>query len=309
MNSSNILIGPGYATFNSGNFRFGEGGIQAKFVKNLRDVTAEEFGRFDSVTTDRRIAVTGRLWSGWENLALIFPSAAFTPVIGGKLFGTAGLSLVIAGQDGSLMTILNAQITKVANLTLSVEKDLFGADVEFTGLLKVGNTPDQSGSYFTYTIGQSYTAPAFVKANFRAPVISAAWGAISGFTAFALKSGAAIDFKWDLDYEPCKVDGYGTMDAIVTGFEATCKGTPIGPTEAQAWANITQAAALGILESTNAADLTLTFGANTVMLRSAFIMDDEGFRWSRKNNRIGDLTWKTTVPFSSGLAVARAAVT
>jgi len=311
MNSSNIIIGPGYATWNSGNFRFGDSGIKAKFVKNLREISAEEFGRFDSVQTKRRITVTGRLWSGWENLSLIFPSAAFNPAIGGKLFGTSAKPLVINGQDGSRLTVVNAQITKLANLMLSVEKDLFAADIEFTGLLLPGNTPDQAGSYYTYTVGNSYTAPSFTKTSFRAPIVSGAWtGTLSNsgssFAAFNFKNGAAVDWKWELDYEPCMVDGFGEVDAIINGFEASCKGTPVGVIEADAAAALLPAQALGILESTNGGDLTLTFGSNSVVLKQAFVSEDDGFAWSRKNNRIGDLTWRTTVPFSSGAATARA---
>ena len=173
MNSSNIIVGPGYATWNAGNFRFGDGGIKAKFVKNLREISAEEFGRFDSVTTKRRVTVSGKLWSGWENLSLILPGVALNPAIGSKLFGVTALPLVVNGQDGSRLTVVHAQLTKLANLTLSVEKELWSADVEWTGLLLPGNTPDQANGYYTYSIGNAYAAPAFDKTKFRAPVISA----------------------------------------------------------------------------------------------------------------------------------------
>ena len=314
MNSSNIIIGPGYKTWNSGNFRFGDGGLKVKFLKNMRDVTAEEFGRFDSAETDRRIVTTGKLWSGWENISLILPGAALAPTIGGKLFGVAGLNGVINGQDGSRLTTMNEQVTKLANLELSVEKDLWSADIEFTSLLKPGNTPDQSGSYYTYSIANSYTAPSFTKANFRAPILSCGWAATlansgTSFTSFAMRKGAMINWKYDLDFEPCYVDGYGTVDAIVTGFEATCKGTPIGPIEADVASALLPPQALGILQSTNSGDLTLTFGSNSVGLKAAFMAENDGFAWARKANRIGDLTWKTTVPFSSGAPTARATAT
>ncbi len=308
MNSSNIIVGPGYATWNAGNFRFGDGGIKAKFVKNLREISAEEFGRFDSVTTKRRVTVSGKLWSGWENLSLILPGVALNPAIGSKLFGVTALPLVVNGQDGSRLTVVHAQLTKLANLTLSVEKELWSADVEWTGLLLPGNTPDQANGYYTYSIGNAYAAPAFDKTKFRAPVISATWTGITGFTSFALKSGAQIDWKYDLDFEPCTVDGYGELDAIINGFEASCKGLPIGPTEAQVAAQLMPAQALGVLESTNGADLTLTFGANSVVLKQAFLAENDGFAWNRKQNRVGELTWRTTVPFTAGAPVARASV-
>ncbi len=312
MNSSNVLIGPGYATWNGGNFRFADGGIKARFIKNFREISAEEFGRFDSIETGRMIEVTGRLWSGWENLNLIIPAAATSPTIGSKLFGTAPLALVINGQDGSRLTVVNAQITKMSNLQLSVSKELFSSDITFTGLILPGNAPATAGSYYTYAIGEAYAAPAFAKANFAAPTIAATWAAVlpnAGVSLqnFNFKNGATVDWKWDLDYEPCTVDGYGALDAIVTGFEASCKGTPIGALEVDVASAMAPPQALGVLESTNGGNLVLTFGAHSVTLYSAFLSANDGFAWSRKNNRIGDLTWRTTVPFAAGLATARAA--
>ena len=208
---------------------------------------------------------------------------------------------------------MNEQITKLANLELSVEKELWSADIEFTSLLKVGNTPDQAGSYYTYSIGNSYAAPAFDKTKFRAPVLAAGWaGTLSNsgtsFAAFAFRKGASIDWKWKLNFEPCYVDGYGTVDAIVDGFEASCKGTPISALEVDAAASLLPATPLGVLRSATAGDLTLTFGSNSVILKQAFVAENDGFAWSRKNNRIGDLTWRTTVPFSTGAPTARAVV-
>ena len=314
MNSSNLIIGPGYKTWNGGNFRFAEGGLKTKFLKNLREVSNEEFGRFDSATTDRRIVTTGKLWSGWENIPLVLPGVAFNPTIGGKLFGVAGLQGVINGQDGSRLTTMNEQITKLANLELSVEKELWSADIEFTSLLKPGFTPDQAGAYYTYTIGNAYAAPAFDKTKFRAPVVSAGWPATlpnagTSFAAFALRKGAMLDWKYELDFEPCYVDGYGTIDAILNNFEASCKAMPVGPLEADVASALFPPQALGVLESGLAADLTLTFGANSIVLKQAFLAENDGYAWARKQHRIGDLTWRTTVPFAAGAPTARATAT
>jgi hypothetical protein len=311
MNSSNIIIGPGYKTWNGGTFRFADGGIKSKFLVNSREVSAEEFGRFDTVDTDRRIVTTGKLWSGYENLSLVLPGAAFVPNIGGKLFGVGALPGVVNGADGSRLTTTNEQITKLANMELAVEKDLWSAEIEFTSLLKPGYTPDQAGAYYTYTIGNAYVAPAFAKTNFRAPVLNAGWsGTLSNsgtsFGAFVFRKGVMLDWKWDLDYEPCYMDGYGTVDAIVDGFEVTAKGTPIGVLEADAAAGLLPAAALGTLRSGTAGDLTLTFGSNTIVGKQMFVASNDGFAWARKTNRIGDLTLRSTVPFTTGAPTARA---
>jgi hypothetical protein len=310
MNSSNIIIGPGYLTFNAVSFRFGEGGIKVKFIKKMREVSAEEFGRFDSTQTDRMIEVTGKLWSGYENLATLFPATMLTPIIGSPLFGVTDKPLVINGQDGSRLTIARAMITQFTNLSLSVEKELWSADVKWTCLLASGSTPTTANAYFTDGgTANSYTAPAFAKANFKAPVIAASWGARTGLTAMAVRKGLEIAGKYDLDFEPCYVDGFGTLDAIVQGFEGSAKGNPIGPTFAQILTNMGMGTALGALESTtNTDDLVITATGIAITLYAAFIEQNDGFAWSKKNNRVGDLTWRTTVPFTTGAPTARAAI-
>jgi hypothetical protein len=194
-----------------------------------------------------------------------------------------------------------------------MNKDIFTADVEFTGLLLSGGTPGTAGDYYTYLTAQSYSAPAFPNTSFLAPVVSAAWNGTlvnsgTSFAAFQFKNGAMIDWKWNLDFEPCDVDGYGELDAIITGFEASCKGVPIGAIEADTASALFPAQALGLSENQNGAgDLILTFGGHTVTLHGAFVSANDGFAWDTKANRIGDLTWRTTVPFTTGAPTARAA--
>ena len=310
MNSSNIIIGPGYLTRNSANFRFGDGGIKTKFIKKYREVSAEEFGRFDSTQTDRWLEISGKLWSGFENLGELFPATMLTPAIGSKLFGAIDVPATLNGQDGSRIVPKRTMFTEFTNLELAVDKELFSADVKLLCLLASGSTPTTANAYYTYTEGNSYTAPAFDKTKFLAPHVSAAWGsARTGLTSFVFRKGCSISGKYDLDPEPCYVDGYGTVDTIVNGFEGSCKGTPVGPTLLQLIAQMGMGSDLGKLESVaNTDDLVLTASGLAISLYGAFIEQNDAFNWARKANRIGDLTWRTTVPFSAGAPTARAAV-
>ncbi|HEV2329248.1 MAG TPA: hypothetical protein VGY56_10710 [Verrucomicrobiae bacterium] len=311
---SSILIGPGYLTWNSGTFRAASD-IVAEFKKDLRDIESLEFGKIDSVQTARMIVVKCRLFSTWTNLSLLFPSAALSPAIGTALYGASNLALIVNGADGSKLTVVNAQVTKLANLFLGVSKDIFPADVEFTGLLLNGGSPGTSGDYYTYQVGQSYSAPAFPNTSFTAPVISAAWAGTlvnsgTSFAAFYFKEGATIDWEYELDFKPCTVDGFGATDAIIKNFRATCKGIPtFGPLEADTASALFPAQALGLSENQNGAgDLTLTWSGHSVVLHKAFVKASDGFKWSTTNNRLGNLTWQTTVPFSTGVAQARVTV-
>ncbi len=308
MQSSNLILSPGYLIRDSANFRFAEGGLKAKFMKNLREVSAEEFGRFDSVQTDRRIEISGRLWSGFENFAALFPSTMLTPTVGGKLVPGSDKAITINGQDGSRFIAHRTALTEFTNMKLSVEEELWSADVKFVALLKTGQVPTDATAYYTESTSQSYTAPSFPKSSFLAPVVTAAWGTRTGFTSIAARKGWEIGGKFEIDWEPCYVDGYGTLDGIIKGFEGSAKGMPIGPTLAQILSNMGTNTVLGALESANSDDLVLTASGLAITLPSAFIADDDGFNWSKKNHRIGDITWRTTVPFSSGVPQARMAV-
>jgi len=309
MNSSNLIIGPGYLTRNAANFRFGDGGIKIKFMKKFREVSAEEFGRFDSTQTDRQIEITGKLWSGYENLGQLFPATMLTPVIGSTLFGVSDITCTVNGQDGSRFVAKRSMITQFTNLDLSTEKELWSADVKILCLLASGSTPTTANAYYTYTESNSYTAPSFTKNNFLAPAITASWGARTGMTSMAFRKGLSVTGKYDLDFEPCYVDGFGTIDGIVNGFECGAKGNPVGPTLTQILANMGMGGALGALESAaNTDDLVITASGLAISVYSAFIEQNDAFAWARKQNRVGDLTWRSTVPFAAGAPTARAAI-
>jgi hypothetical protein len=315
MNSSNIIIGPGYLSRNGANYRFNEGGLKVKFMRKWREVSAEEFGRFDSTQTDRSVEITGKLWSGYENLGELFPATMLTPVIGSTLFGIADKLATINGQDGSRLLVARTMFTEFTNLDLSVEKELWSADIKLIGLLASGSTPTDAPNaatgapYFVESEGNAYAPPAFNKSAFRAPIITAAWGTRPGFTSFVPRKGVALAGKYALDPEPCYVNGYGTLDMIVDGFEGEAKMTPIGPTLAQILANCGMGGALGALQSTaNTDNLVLTASGLAITLFAAFLGDHDAVAWARKNNRIGDWTWRSTVPFAAGLPTARAAI-
>lgn len=309
MNSGNLILGPGYLTWNTGNFRFGEGGIKVKFLKNYREVSTEEFGRIDTTQTDRRIEVTGKLWSGFENLALLFPASMLTPTIGAKLFGIVDKPVTINGQDGSRLLLPRGMVTEFTNLHLGVDAELWSGEVKFTCLLATDSLPTDAAAYYTESEANSYTAPTFTKTNFLAPHVTAAWGTRTGMTAMVFRKGLEISGKYDLNFEQCYVDGLGTLDCIVNGFEGSAKGMPIGPTLAQVLSNSGMGSAFGALQSAaNTDNLVITATGLAITLYAAFLSENDGLAWARQNHRIGDLTWRTTVPFTAGAPTARMAV-
>jgi len=311
MQRSNLIIGPGYATRNGFNFRYDDGGARVKFMKKFREVSAEEFGRFDSTQYDRQIEISIKLWSGYENLAALFPSSMLTPTIGGRIMPSGSdVPFTFNAQDGGRVVVANTAITAFTNLTLSTEKNLWSADLKSIGLLKSGALPTDANAYFTESTGNSYAAPSFTKSNFLAPAPVVSWGARAGFTSMAMRKGLAIDGKFEINWEPGFVDGYGTLDGVIDGFEASAKGQPIGPTLAQYLNGLGYGTAFGALQSTaNTDDLVITASGLAITLPQSFIEDaGDGIAYARKTQRLPETTWRTTVPFSAGAPAARAAI-
>src|SRR5882672_4069843 len=130
-----LARGTGYVTYNSVNF-FARDKISVRHAPSWDKVLTSHFGPVDAVKKGLVLKIPLRLWGAWENLSTIFPSYLMNPIPGTSIFGTSDVPLVIQGRNNDRITYANAQITKLSNLYLGVDADLFAADVEFTALIK-----------------------------------------------------------------------------------------------------------------------------------------------------------------------------
>ena len=229
--------------------------IAAKMTSSYKDVITSMYGKVDKVKTDTVLKIPLMLCGAYENLSVMFPSVFLGGAVGQSLFGNSDVPLVVLGRNGDQITYANAQITKMADLRLGVDNDLFSAAVEFTAILANGKNPEAAGAYVTLTTGQTYADNAFSKANFQRARFTGAWGASTGFTSIVPQDGFQIG--WQCETKPVAVDGLGTVDMTVDGFVAQCKCIPIGPTMAQLDANSMLHQPHGTLLSNNVANLTL----------------------------------------------------
>ncbi len=278
-------------------------------------VNTSMYGNIDKTLKDRVYKLNLKLWGAWENLSVLFPSYALAPQAGASIFGTGATPLVILARNGDQITYNNAQITKLSNLYLGVDADLFAADVEITCI--IGNSsgttmyqPETANAYYTYATAQSYADDAFAKTNFKRVRFLGAWGAIAGFTAVIPQKGFQIG--WELDARPLTCDGYGTVDFTIgeNTLQGSCKCIPIQPTAAQIEAQAAaQGVQMGTLLSNNVADLVLTGngGAPIVTLKNAGITE-HGYAFGIEPLRVGELTWMTTRGFTTGAPNAVATV-
>ncbi len=305
---ANIKRGTAKVTWNSATF-FSRDDIVPRHNPSWVDVATSVHGVIDKARSDFICKIPLRLWGAWENLSVLFPSGVLTPTIGAGIFGTSDLPLVITGRNGDIITYQNVQLTKLANLYLGVDAEIFAADVEFTAILANIKNPEDADAYYTLSSG-SYSDTTFAKTNYKQQRYSAAWGAVAGFTAFQGHKGWNID--WDLGLEPIYNANLGTIDMAITGFSGMAKCIPVEPTMAQietaANAGANAANLLGRLLSggaTAAADLVITGSGVSVTLKNAGI-SEHGYAFGAVPLRNGEITWETTVGFSAGTAAARA---
>jgi hypothetical protein len=280
--------------------------IKPSFDATWQDLLTSAHGVIDKVVTDRMIKVSLRLWGAWENVAVLFPTALLNPTIGTRIFGTTDLPLIIHKKTGGeeRITIHNAQITKLADLYIGVDNNIFAADVEFTGLIKNNTDPETALSYYTIDTAV-YADTTFVKTNYAQRRAAAVWGA-APFDAFQAHKGWNIG--WTLGLTPEYNANVGTVDMILTGFMGAARCIPLGPTVAQIEARMLFQGAgnpLGSLLSDGDDDLVITptTPAGIITLKGACIT-----QWSPVFGSVpllnGEVVWETTRGFTAGVAAA-----
>ena len=302
---ASLSRGPALVQFNSNTY-FTRDDISAKMTPTWKPVVASMYGQVDSVISDRVYKVPLRLWGAWENLSDLFPSAVLNPIIGASVFGSTDKALTIWARNGDKIAYTNAAITKLANLYLGVDSDLFAADVEFSCIRGGTANPEDANAYYTAS-NAALTESAFSKANFKKVRWTGAWGALAGFTSFVAQKGWQI--SWEMEVKGVPVDGYGTSDFGLEKFIGQCKCIPVGPTIAQLEAQAAdQGVALGALLSGISADLTITGnGGGSVVLKNAGLTE-HGYMFGTEPLRMGECTFETTRGFAAGVAAAVAAV-
>jgi hypothetical protein len=291
--------------------------ILSRFGPVWNPVRTSMYGQVDKFIKDRVYKLPLRLWGAWENLDALFPSYALAPQAGASIFGTSDTPWSILARNGDKITYQNAQITKLANLYLGVDADMFAADVELTAIIKNNANPEDSNAYYQVQTGQSYSDNAFAKTNYKRRRFTGSWGSVAGFSDDGshgpIVPQKGFQISWELDAKPLTADGLGTVDFTIgeNVLQGTCKCIPILPTMAQIEAQAAaQGVALGSLLGNLVADLTLTAagsGAPVIVLKNA-ALTEHSYAFGIEPLRIGELTWQTTRGFSAGTPAAVATV-
>lgn len=305
LDKAKLTRGPAIVTYGGDTF-YTNADILSRFGPVWNPVNTSMYGAVDRFIKDRVYKLPLRLWGAWENLSVLFPAYALSPQMGASIFGSTATPLVILARNGDEITYQNAQITRLANLYLGVDADLFAADVEFTCIIgnSSGSTmhnPEDANAYYATATGQAYADGAFAKTNYKRVRFTGAWGSVSGFDSIIPQRGFQI--SWELDTKPLVCDGLGTVDFTIgeNVLQGACKCIPIQPTMAQLESQVAaQGVQLGTLLSNLSADLVLTGngGAPAITLKNAAI-SEHGYAFGIEPLRQGEITWTTTRGFTS----------
>lgn len=275
----------------------------------LKEQVSSMYGRVTKTREGRSIEINIPLYGFWSNLSVLFPSYFLTGLPSQRIFGTSDTPMTITARNGDQIVLKNCQITKVANLKLAANQQIFGADVTITALIANNTSPTTANAYYTITTGATYSEGDFPQSNFKSLTWTGAWGTRTGFTSILTQDGFTVD--WEIKMTPDLVDGIGPVDMFTDLFWGKATAIPVGPTLAQIDTALDfqgTNAAVGADISADVDNLVLTDGTSTLTLL-ACSMIESGLVFGPAKKRIKATIWESTrLGFTSGAAPAIATV-
>lgn len=309
LNRTALIRGPANITWN-GHTYYSQGDIVCRITKEIFDVMTSAHGVVATRLAERTVEVSFTPAGEWETTAFeaLFPGASTIP--GASWFGSSDLPFVIQPINSSQnkITLTNANIVRPPQLILSATKTLMGP-VTFRALNKNNAAWSDAAALLAAASG----TPADVTLNpsaIKTQPYTAAWGALSGFTALHTIDGWTLDF--DLQLAPFNVDAYGTLDMTFQRMDVSARAKPVGTALTEALSlTAMKIQDTGVLRggdagpsggvgdmvwsSLAAADTGTTFfTAYNMHLISA------GLNYGMNSNRFDEYVWKTNRVFSSG---------
>ena len=263
------------------------------------EIGSSMFGVDDRFKADLVIKIPLTLYGNWDALPVLFPAYAMNPIPGTSIFGGADTPLTLQGRNGDHIIYTNAQITKLGDLYLGVDEELWSAAVEFTAILGNGMNPEQAGAFFTRG-SNAYADGAFSRANYSKARFAGNWTGVAGFGAFAAQKGFRV--AWKLDAKPLTCDGYGTVDFTIGEKTnvGSVKAIPIGPTGANIDTSMQIATPHGQRQSGAAADLVMASSAHSITLKGAALAS-HSVAWGAEPLRVNETMWESTRGFTGGV--------
>lgn len=294
------------------------GDVMIPLKHNLIEQTSSMYGRQTKTRGGRKIEINLPIYGFWNNLSVLFPSyiLGFNP--GARIFGSTDVPMVLTAKNGDAIHLSNVQLTKLANLKLKANEQIFSADATFTALVGNNKTVVTAGAavsgntnwtsylatptapFYCVGTGVTYAEGDFPQANFKSLAWTGAWGSRTGFTNILTQDG--WDISWEVKTTDDIVDGIGPVDMFIDQFWASAACIPVGPTLAQLEAGVDfqgTNAAVGADVAADSDSLVLTDGSATITLTKA-AMIETGLVFAPAKKRIGKTVWEATQGFTTG---------
>lgn len=257
-----------------------------------RAIPSSVGGELDDVLVDLTYKITGTPKSVWTSdyRAILLPSAlhSFTAA-GARLIGAANRSVAIAGADAKGFTFTRAKLTKMPEVYLGLGKGLYG-ECEWTGYIGEGKALTDADAFYAENT-TAWDASDFPTTH-QEQMCTAAWGAVTGFTAMFAEEGFQLSHELKLDEVK---QGNVTVDHKVNGYRGMVDFLPQQPTTTQLLTALKlqgSGGGIGIRRSGNKADLVVAGSGISVTLEDAAPRTGE-FVFDNKLNRHGSFKFVT----------------
>jgi hypothetical protein len=161
----------------------------------------------------------------------LYPAAYRTPIVGTDIFGAQDTPIILWTFDGQKITFNRSALTKMPDLTLAADKQLFGA-VTYTAPGTLEQELDTAGR-FAAIAAAAFADTSFDSSKLLTLPYSAAWGASAPWNDIDSQAGFTFSFEIALAEEPSDRYGIAGMTIGAGGTTVTGKCQPQGITAAQ----------------------------------------------------------------------------
>jgi hypothetical protein len=227
-----IIKGPAAIQRNA-NFLYVNGDIVATPVRNTINQAVDSIGYNDEREGDFRWEL-GFTPAGIATAAYfdeLYPAAYRTPVVGTDIFGDEDVPVIIWTFDGQKITLNRSALTKMPDLMLAADKQLFGA-ATYTALGTLEEDLDTEGR-FAEIEAAAFADESFDPSKLLTLPYTAAWGSSEPWNDMDSQSGFTFSFEIALAEEPSDRYGIASMTIGAGGTTVTGRCQPQGITAAK----------------------------------------------------------------------------
>lgn len=243
---------------------YSEGNVTITPKPVYRDLPSSLTTKDDQVLIGLTYEIDFTPKSVWNSTfrGVLLPAALTNFTVGGAaLIGASNPALVILGADGEQWTFTRAALTKMPTVFCGLGKSVYGP-AQFTSFLGSGKALTDADAFVAIATGQAWSQADFPTGHQEAEA-TAAWGAITGFTALFGQEG--FELSHELELADVK-QGNILVDKRIVGYRGMIGVKPEGPTTVQLAGQFP--GVIGTRLSASQADLVVTASGMSMTLKS-----------------------------------------